>query len=56
MLANLIPTSVWMIVYYKSEPLLGTFALQLGAASCKAVRGCHRATSTWSRDQGTSLG
>ena len=36
MLANLIPTSVWMIVHYKSQPLLGIFALQLGAASCKA--------------------
>ena len=36
MLANLIPTSVRMIVHYKSQPLLRIFALQLGAASCKA--------------------
>ena len=36
MLANLIPTSVRMIVHYKSQPLLCIFALQLGAASCKA--------------------
>ena len=36
MLANLIPTSVRMIVQYKSQPLLQIFALQLGAASCKA--------------------
>ena len=36
MLANLIPTSVRMIVHYKSQPLLHIFALQLGGASCKA--------------------
>ena len=36
MLANLIPTSVRMIVHYKSQPLLRIFALQLDAASCKA--------------------
>ena len=44
MLANLIPTSVWMIVHYKSQPLLGIFALQPGAASCKA-NNCPRMPS-----------
>ena len=44
MLANLIPTSVRMIVHYKSQPLLHIFALQLGAASCKA-NNCPRMPS-----------
>ena len=41
MLANFKPTSVRMIVHYKSQPLLRIFALQLGAASCKA-NNCSR--------------
>ena len=44
MLANLIPTSVRMILHYKSQPLLHMFALQLGAASCKA-NNCSRMPS-----------